>query len=136
MPPYWGYIPSRVTLNGLNKQFPNNRIWAVFEPRTNTTRSNIFQQEMVISFAQAFGVAIGKINRPHLLKKEERFDRDQLCIELKKQHKATFYHDNIEEIINWLIPQVQGGDKIVIMSNGGFDDIHTKMLRRLEKLKR
>jgi UDP-N-acetylmuramate: L-alanyl-gamma-D-glutamyl-meso-diaminopimelate ligase len=126
----------RETLNGLHKQFPNNRIWAVFEPRTNTTRRNIFQQEMVTSFAQAFGIAIGKINRPHLLKKEERFDRDQLCNALKKQNKVAFYHDNIEEIINWLVPQVQGGDKIVIMSNGGFDDIYTKMLQRLETLNR
>jgi len=123
----------RETLNGLHLQFPNDRIWAIFEPRTNTTRRNIMQQELMVSFTNAFGVAIGKINRPHLLNREERLDREKICNELSNQNKICGFFDEVEEIINWLIPQLKNRDKIVIMSNGGFDNIHEKILERLNK---
>jgi UDP-N-acetylmuramate: L-alanyl-gamma-D-glutamyl-meso-diaminopimelate ligase len=121
----------RETLKGLHLQFPGDRIWAVFEPRTNTTRRNILQQEFVASFTDAFGVVIGKINRPHLLNQEERLDRETICNELANQNKICGFFDDVEEIVHWLVPQLKNTDKVVIMSNGGFDNIHEKLLERL-----
>lgn len=123
----------RETLEGLHYQNPDTRLWAVFEPRTNTTRRKIFQNELPKAFDRAFGVAIGKVNRANLLSEEERLDREQIRADLTLKNKLAFYHDDVDEIINWLVPQLQPKDKVVIMSNGSFDGIHEKLLTRLKK---
>ncbi len=123
----------RETLEGLAHRFPNRRIWAIFEPRTNTTRRNIFQKELPAAFELAYGVAIGKVNRAHQLKPEERLDREQLRADLASKKIPAFYHDDVEEIIRWLLPQLQPGDQVVIMSNGSFDNIHERLLKQLRK---
>ena len=123
----------RETLEGVVARFPENRVWALFEPRTNTTRRNIFQKEFPLAFEKAYGVAIGKINRPHLLKEAEKLDREQIVADLKKMGKPAMFSDSVEEIIAWLVPQTKPGDKIVVMSNGSFDGIYEKLLGALEK---
>ena len=123
----------RETLEGLARRYPDRRIWAVFEPRTNTTRRNIFQKELPAAFELAHGVAIGKVNRAHLLKPEERLDREQLRADLASRKIPAFYHDDVEKIIDWLLPQLEPGDQVVIMSNGSFDNIHEKLLQRLRQ---
>ncbi len=123
----------RETLEGVVARFPENRVWAVFEPRTNTTRRNIFQKEFPLAFEKAYGVAIGKINRPHLLKDEEKLDREQIVADLKKMGKPAMFSDSVEEIVSWLVPQTRPGDKIVVMSNGSFDGIYEKLLAALKK---
>lgn len=122
----------RETITGLHLQDPKKRIWAIFEPRTNTTRRNILQQNFADSFKHAYGIALGKINRPHLLEAEERLDRDKICKKLISQKKQAFYADDVDELISWLLPKLQSGDKVVIMSNGSFDDLHNKLIKRLE----
>jgi UDP-N-acetylmuramate: L-alanyl-gamma-D-glutamyl-meso-diaminopimelate ligase len=110
-------------------------VWAVFEPRTNTTRRNIFQKEFPLAFEKAFGVAIGKINRPHLLKESEKLDREQIVADLKKMGKPAMFSDFVEEIVAWLVAQTRPGDKIVVMSNGSFDGIYEKLLEALKEKK-
>ena len=122
----------RETLEGVVARFPENRVWAVFEPRTNTTRRNIFQKEFPLAFEKAHGVAIGKINRPHLLKDEEKLDREQIVADLKKMGKPAMFSDSVEDIVAWLVPQTRPGDKIVVMSNGSFDNIYDKLLAALK----
>jgi|Deesub1362B_J571_1020462.scaffolds.fasta_scaffold04289_3 UDP-N-acetylmuramate: L-alanyl-gamma-D-glutamyl-meso-diaminopimelate ligase len=123
----------RETLQGLALRYPDRRIWAIFEPRTNTTRRNIFQKELPAAFELAYGVAIGRINREHQLRPDEKLDREQLRADLAIKKKPVFYHDEVEKIIDWLIPQLESGDQVVIMSNGSFDNIHEKLLARLRE---
>ena len=123
----------RETLEGIHYRHPDKKIWAIFEPRTNTTRRKIFQKELSGCFDRAFGIAIGKVNRAHLLDEEERLDREQIRADLAMKNKEAFYHDSVEEIIEWLVPLLQPGDQVVIMSNGSFDDIHEKLLARLRQ---
>ncbi len=121
----------RETLAGLQHRQPQQRIWAIFEPRTNTTRRNIFQHELAAAFEPAYGVAFGKVNRANLLSPDERLDREQIIKEIQQQGKPAFFSDSVDEIIAWLLPQLQRGDQVVIMSNGGFDNIHDKLLAQL-----
>ncbi|NOY76507.1 MAG: UDP-N-acetylmuramate:L-alanyl-gamma-D-glutamyl-meso-diaminopimelate ligase [Calditrichaeota bacterium] len=123
----------RETLEGLVARFPEQRVWALFEPRTNTTRRNIFQKDFPLAFEKAHGVAIGKINRPHLLKDDEKLDREQIVAELKKMGKPAMYSDSVEEIIDWLLERVHPGDQILVMSNGSFDGIYDKLIKALEE---
>lgn len=124
----------RETLSGLRQKFPQVRIWAIFEPRTNTTRRNLLQKEITSALETADGVVIGKINRPHLLKPEERLNREQICKTLQEKNRQTYFNDSVEKIIDWLAPQLKPGDQVAIMSNGSFDGIHEKLLARLRKL--
>ena len=123
----------RQTLEGLITHYPGHRIWALFEPRSNTTRRNVFQNDFAPAFEKAYGVAIGRINRAHLLEPKERLNRNQIVTSLTAQGKPAFYSDSVDEIIDWLVPQLQKGDLVVIMSNGAFDGIHTKLLAQLQK---
>lgn len=123
----------RETLEGLHLRYPESRLWAVFEPRTNTTRRNIFQKEFSIAFDRAHGVAIGAINRVHLLAREEQLDREQIRAELSTKNKEVYYDDDVKEIVAWLVPQLESGDHVVVMSNGSFDNIHELLLKALKE---
>src|SRR5580704_17495860 len=77
----------RETLKALRVKFAGKKIWAVFEPRTNTTRRNIFQDELAASFADADAVVVSQSARLELLQPSERLDPDRLMQDLQKAGK-------------------------------------------------
>jgi len=74
----FGHHPTaiRETLRALRVKYAKEKIWAIFEPRSNTTRRNVFQQELADAFADADGVVVSQIARLELLKPEERLNPD------------------------------------------------------------
>ncbi|MBL7074651.1 UDP-N-acetylmuramate:L-alanyl-gamma-D-glutamyl-meso-diaminopimelate ligase [candidate division KSB1 bacterium] len=122
----------RETLKGLRGRFPDRRIWAVFEPRTNTTRRNIFQEELARAFVPADGIIIAKLDRPHLLKPEERLSTEKLIEDLRCMGKTAHFIPEVDDIVTFLSKNLKGPDLVVILSNGKFGDIHTKLLDRLK----
>ncbi len=131
----FGHHPTaiRETLRALRIKYPTSKVWAIFEPRTNTTRRNIFQSELVSAFADADGVVVSQIARLELLKPEERLDPVMLMQELKSGGKDTAYLPDADAIVDHMTKSAQGGDVICVFSNGGFGDIHVKLLDRLGK---
>ena len=129
----FGHHPTaiRETLRALRIKYPQQRIWAVFEPRTNTTRRNVFQAELVAAFADADAVLISQIARLELLSPDERLDPDRLVRDLEKEGKQAAYLPDVESIISHVVRQVQGGDVVCVFTNGGFGGIHAKLLDRL-----
>jgi len=123
----------RKTLEGASYRYPGRRLWALFEPRTNTTRRRVFQNELAHAFGGAYGVVIGRINRAHLLRPEERLDREKLVADLQAQGKEAVYFDDVEDILDWLAPRLKSGDVVLVMSNGDFDNIHERLLARLRR---
>ena len=121
----------RETLTALRLKYAHEKIWAVFEPRSNTTRRNVFQLELAESFAQADGVVVSQVARLELLKPEERLDPVMLMTDLKSAGKDTAYLPDADSIVAHLAGKAQGGDIIVVLSNGGFGGIHAKLLERL-----
>ena len=109
-------------------RFPSQRVWAVFEPRSNTTRRNVFQQEMVTAFADADGIVLAQVARLELLKPEERLDPQQLMKDLAATGKPTAYLADVDAIVAHLRKEVQGGDVVCVFSNGGFGNIHARLL--------
>lgn len=129
----FGHHPTaiRQTLEGLSLQYSGSRLWALFEPRSNTTRRAVFQQEFPKAFAAAHGVVIGEVNRAADLKPEERLDADLLVSDLVKAGKPSFHEPSADRIIEKLRPQLQKGDVLVVLSNGAFDGLHAKLLAAL-----
>ena len=129
----FGHHPTaiRETLSALRIKYPTQKIWAVFEPRTNTTRRNVFQRELADSFADANAVVISQVARLEQLPPGERLNPEQLMLDLKTAGKEAAYLADVEQIVAHLAKRVQGGEIVVVFSNGGFGNIHAKLLERL-----
>jgi len=129
----FGHHPTaiRQTLEGLSHQYPGSRLWALFEPRSNTTRRSIFQEVFPKAFAAAHGVVIGEVNRAADLKPEERLDAERLVADLERAGKPSFHEPSADLIIEKLCPQLNEGDVLVVLSNGAFDGLHAKLLKAL-----
>ena len=129
----FGHHPTaiRETLRALRFRYPNQRLWAVFEPRTNTTRRNVFQGELAAAFRDADAVVIAEVARLELLEPGQRLDPEKLVLDLKAAGKEAAYLPSVEAIVAHLAKQAQGGEVVVLFSNGGFGGIHGKLLERL-----
>ncbi len=129
----FGHHPTaiRETMSALRLKYGNQRIWAIFEPRTNTTRRNVFQKELAESFKEANGVVVAQIARLELLKPEERLDPVQLMNEIKATGRPTAYLPDADSIVAYMKKEAAGGDVICVFSNGGFGNIHEKLLAAL-----
>jgi UDP-N-acetylmuramate: L-alanyl-gamma-D-glutamyl-meso-diaminopimelate ligase len=131
----FGHHPTaiRETLRALRIKYAREKIWAIFEPRSNTTRRNVFQQELAESFADADGVIVSQIARLELLKPEERLNPEQLMRDLTAAGKNAAYLSDADAIVAHASKVVQPGDVVCVFSNGGFGGIHTKLLERFAR---
>ncbi len=132
----FGHHPTaiRETLSALRIRYPHQKIWAIFEPRTNTTRRNIFQTELADSFADADAVVIAQVARLELLAPEERLNPEKLIQDLKDAGKNAAYLPDADAIVAHVAKNAQGGEVVVVFSNGGFGGIHGKLLERLGRV--
>jgi UDP-N-acetylmuramate: L-alanyl-gamma-D-glutamyl-meso-diaminopimelate ligase len=129
----FGHHPTaiRETLRALRFKYPTQKVWAIFEPRTNTTRRNVFQAELADSFAEADAVVIAQVARLEQLAPEERLDPQRLMQDLKAAGKDAAYLPDVDAIVNHVAKSAQGGEVVIVFSNGGFGGIHGKLLERL-----
>ncbi len=129
----FGHHPTaiRETLRALRIKYPQQKLWAIFEPRSNTTRRNVFQTELVRAFADADAVVVSQVARLEQLAPEERLNPDKLMQDLKTAGKAAAYLPDVESIIAHVAANSQGGEVVCVFSNGGFGGIHEKLLNRL-----
>jgi UDP-N-acetylmuramate: L-alanyl-gamma-D-glutamyl-meso-diaminopimelate ligase len=61
----------------------------------------------------------------------QRFSSEKLVVDLEKRGKAARFFEETSAIIDFLVPEARDGDVVLIMSNGGFDNIHERLLKRL-----
>ncbi|MEQ1859847.1 MAG: UDP-N-acetylmuramate:L-alanyl-gamma-D-glutamyl-meso-diaminopimelate ligase [Chthoniobacteraceae bacterium] len=129
----FGHHPTaiRETLRGLRHQYPGRRLWALFEPRSNTTRRAVFQQALPRALAEADGVVLAQVARMDQLKPEDRLDPERVVADIAATGRPAFYEPGVDAIIARLKSLVREGDVIVILSNGGFGGIHERLLREL-----
>ncbi len=123
----------RATLRALRQRHPQERVIAMFEPRSNTTRRNIFQKELAECFDDANIVFISQIARLQLLKPEERLDPEQVMEDLRKRGKEAFYLPNVASIAKKVAEIAKPGDVAIVMSNGSFSGIHELLQQNLLK---
>jgi UDP-N-acetylmuramate: L-alanyl-gamma-D-glutamyl-meso-diaminopimelate ligase len=131
----FGHHPTAIaqTLTALRRRYAQHRLWAIFEPRSNTTRRAVFQHELPNALKLADGVFISEIAKLDQIPEEERLDAEALMREITKAGRPAFYEKNANAIVNRITPLLKKDDVVAIFSNGGFDDIHEKLLRRLRE---
>ncbi len=129
----FGHHPTaiREAIAGMRKRFDGARLWAVFEPRSNTTRRRVFQEALPEALGQADGVCLAAVARADKLPEEERLDTDLLMKTLRDQGLPAFYEPDADAIVTRLEAEARDGDVIIVFSNGGFGGIHEKLLQNL-----
>ena len=119
------------TIAAVRPFFPDGRIIAVFEPRTNSSMRNVFQNIYPSSFCAADLVCIRKPSRIDKIDKKERIAPEKLAADIRAKGVDCFYFEDTDSIIDFLCKHAEKGDLLLIMSNGGFDNIHDRLLERL-----
>ena len=129
----FGHHPTaiRETLRALRLKYPREKIWAVFEPRTNTTRRKVFQDELASAFADADAVVVSEVARLEQIAIDQRLNPEKLMLDLKNSGRDAAYLPDVDTIVTHLAKNAGGGDVVVVFSNGGFGGIHGKLLERL-----
>ena len=131
----FGHHPTAIqqTLRGLRQQQGSaGKLWALFEPRSNSTRRAVFQEQLAHAFDAADGVVMARVAKLEQIPEAERLNPERVVEAIREQGKAAFYEDGTGAIIDRVKTLAQSGDTIVVFSNGGFDGIHTKLLKALE----
>ncbi|HEX8140960.1 MAG TPA: UDP-N-acetylmuramate:L-alanyl-gamma-D-glutamyl-meso-diaminopimelate ligase [Pyrinomonadaceae bacterium] len=123
----------RETLQALRTKYRDNRLVAVFEPRSWSSRLAVFQDDYAQAFKAADYVVIASVfDSSKATEKGRVLDTDQLIRDIAAQGKPTHRLDGADEIVRHLAPQLRAGDVVAIMSNGGFGGIHDKLLGALK----
>jgi len=121
----------RETLRAARARFPQRRLWAVLEPRSNTLVRKVFEEELTQVLALADGVVVSDPHRKDRLAAADRLDPEKLVGSLRARGVPAWFHHDSTAIVEALAPELHSGDVAVIMSNGGFGGIHRKLLAAL-----
>ena len=121
----------RETLKALGQRYPGRRVWAIFEPRSNTTRRNHFQSELAEALSLAKRVVVAEIARLEQVPEEERLDPARLMEDIRTAGTKADYLPTSDEIVTHVTVQAEPGDILCVLSNGGFGNIHQKLLAAL-----
>ncbi len=123
----------RETVQALRLAWPDRRLLIVFEPRTNSSRRAIFQQQYEQAFNGADQVIVREIVPLANVPADEQFSSGQLAAALNDQGIPAEYFSDTAAILAFLAKQVRSGDVVAILSNGGFDNIHEQLLGLLNE---
>ncbi|HEY7495315.1 MAG TPA: UDP-N-acetylmuramate:L-alanyl-gamma-D-glutamyl-meso-diaminopimelate ligase [Candidatus Tectomicrobia bacterium] len=121
----------RVTLEAMRQAYPGSRLWAVFEPRTSATCRAIFQQELTAALGVADRIVLADVYRKEQLREAERLSPAAVVQALQQQHLPAWFYPTTEAMIGHICREAQPPDVILIMSSGGFENIHDRLLQAL-----
>jgi UDP-N-acetylmuramate: L-alanyl-gamma-D-glutamyl-meso-diaminopimelate ligase len=122
------------TLRALRLQFPDSRLWAVLEPRSNTLRRNVFEHELTESLSLADQVILAGVYQVENVPTEQVLHPDRIVHTLQASGHAALQVPSVNAIVEHLGQQLRRGDVVAILSNGGFDGIYQKLPERLRLL--
>jgi UDP-N-acetylmuramate: L-alanyl-gamma-D-glutamyl-meso-diaminopimelate ligase len=118
------------TLAGVRSAFPGRRVWAIFEPRSATSCRRVFQSDFARALSGADTVVLPAVFRSNL-PDDQRLSAEQLIADLTAAGVDARYIPKVDDIVQNVSRDSRAGDVVVVMSNGGFDGIHQKLLTAL-----
>jgi UDP-N-acetylmuramate: L-alanyl-gamma-D-glutamyl-meso-diaminopimelate ligase len=121
------------TIDAVRLAFPGRRLWALFEPRSNTSRRNIFEREFAQALAGADRVIIGGIYQAEKIPPDARLSVARVLetINHGASEQRAITLDDSQEIAGYIATHGAAGDVVLVMSNGAFDGVPEKILRAL-----
>jgi UDP-N-acetylmuramate: L-alanyl-gamma-D-glutamyl-meso-diaminopimelate ligase len=117
----------RETLRALRNAYKGSRLWAVLEPRSNTLRRNVFEKELYESLALADRVVLAAVFKSENIPVGERLSPEHVVEQLNAQGTPAVLLPDADAIVAHMAPQLQPGDVVAVLSNGGFGGIYEKL---------
>jgi UDP-N-acetylmuramate: L-alanyl-gamma-D-glutamyl-meso-diaminopimelate ligase len=122
----------RETLRALRNAYPGHRLWAVLEPRSNTLRRNVFEEALVESLGLADRVVLAAVFKSENIPLHERLIPEAVAARLCESGTPAAVYADAPAIVTAIAPQLESGDVVAILSNGGFGNIYTLLPQALE----
>lgn len=122
----------RATIEAARGRWPDRRVWAILEPRSNSMRRKVFQETLPQALALADRVALGGVFRAQQLGDENRLDPETVASSVRRLGKQAEVVAGGEAMAEFLASQAQPNDLLLIMSNGSFDGLCEKLLKKLD----
>ena len=123
----------RETLRALRSVYPGARLWAVLEPRSNTLRRKVLEGEIVASLQLADRVILAGVYQQERIPEHERLHPEDVVVRLNEAGTPAELHADANAIVDAIVPQLQTGDVVAVLSNGGFDGIYEKLPARMRQ---
>jgi len=120
------------TIEATKLRFGDRPVRVVFEPRTNTTRRAIFQEQYGTAFDAADQLLLAPVHLPEKAPEGDRFDVQRLADDATAHGTPAQVMDGVDSIIDRLVADAQPGDVVLILSNGGFGGIYARLPEALE----
>ena len=123
------------TLKALRQRYADNRLIAIFEPRSRSSRLSIFEEKYKAAFAHADLVIIAGVFNPEDAKNYgDVLDVPKLVSDITASGTSAITLADADAIVEHLAPEMRDGDVVAVMSNGGFGGIHEKLLEVLREV--
>jgi UDP-N-acetylmuramate: L-alanyl-gamma-D-glutamyl-meso-diaminopimelate ligase len=122
------------TLKALRARYPEARLWAILEPRSNTLRRRVLQSDLARSLAQADEVVVAGVFRSEAVPEKERLELPALAEEIERSGRRARLLADADAIVQNIAPEMRSGDVVAILSNGGFGGIYEKLPARLREV--
>jgi UDP-N-acetylmuramate: L-alanyl-gamma-D-glutamyl-meso-diaminopimelate ligase len=122
------------TLTALRSRYPGSRVWTILEPRSNTLRRNVLQQDLAKSLALADEAVIAQVFKSDAIPENDRLDVARLTADVKANGGRARFAPDVDGIVQLVAQEMRAGDVVAILSNGGFDGIYEKLPQRLKSL--
>lgn len=123
----------RETLQAVRDAYPGRRLWAIFEPRSNTSRRKIFAREFAQALALADRVVVAGLYLPEKVPEQDRLSVAEVVEEINRSTRdgRARVIEKAPEIAACVGGDAVAGDVVLVMSNGGFDGVQEKILEAL-----
>jgi UDP-N-acetylmuramate: L-alanyl-gamma-D-glutamyl-meso-diaminopimelate ligase len=120
------------TLSALRSLGGPGRLVAVFEPRSYTCRTKVFQDDFARAFRGADRVIVAAAHLPGKVPEGQRISEMDLVAGIRREGTDAAFVPTVDEIVRTLARELRPGDRVAVLSNGGFGGIHDKLLLSLE----
>ena len=117
----------RETLRALRAAYAGRRLWAVLEPRSNTLRRNVFEEALTESLMLADRVMLAAVFKSESIPEGERLVPERVAQRMRERGTPAAVGADADAIVDAMVPELESGDVVAILSNGGFGGIYTKL---------
>jgi UDP-N-acetylmuramate: L-alanyl-gamma-D-glutamyl-meso-diaminopimelate ligase len=123
----------RATIEAARSRWPKRRLWAILEPRSNSMRRKVFQESLPKALALADRVVLGGVFRAQQLGDDSRMDPESVAARVRELGREARTFAGSDAIAEYLSTEAKPGDLLLIMSNGSFDGLCDKLVKKLER---
>jgi UDP-N-acetylmuramate: L-alanyl-gamma-D-glutamyl-meso-diaminopimelate ligase len=120
------------TITALRSRYPGSRLWTILEPRSNTMRRKVLQNDLAKSLALADEIVVADVFKSEAIPETERLDLIALAAAIKTHGRRARIVPTVDGIVHLVAPELRQGDVVAILSNGGFGGIYEKLPQRLK----